>query len=42
MVASTCSTLLEQEDMAAWLWEHLPQLTQNYLQRFAIGADAKR
>jgi ferritin-like metal-binding protein YciE len=42
-VASTCSTILREEQaMAAWLWEHLPQLTQLYLQRSASGADAKR
>jgi ferritin-like metal-binding protein YciE len=42
-VASTCATILrEEEEMAAWLWEHLPQLTQKYLQRAASGAEAKR
>lgn len=42
-VASTCATILrEEEDMAAWLWEHLPHLTQHYLQRAATGAEAKR
>jgi ferritin-like metal-binding protein YciE len=42
-VASTCSTILREEQaMAAWLWEHLPQLTRRYLQRSATGADAKR
>jgi ferritin-like metal-binding protein YciE len=42
-VASTCATILrEEEEMAAWLWEHLPQLTEQYLQRAASGADAKR
>jgi len=42
-VASTCSTILREEQaMAAWLWEHLPQLTRQYLQRSATGADAKR
>jgi rubrerythrin len=29
-VASTCATILrEEEEMAAWLWEHLPQLTEH-------------
>jgi len=42
-VASTCSTILREEQaMAAWVWEQLPQLTQQYLQRSATGADAKR
>ena len=42
-VASTCATILrEEEDMAAWLWEHQPHLTQHYLQRAATGAEAKR
>jgi ferritin-like metal-binding protein YciE len=42
-VASTCATILrEEEAMAAWLWDHLPRATEQYLQRAAIGADAKR
>lgn len=42
-VASTCSTILREEQaMAAWPWETLPQLTQHYLKRAARGADAKR
>ena len=41
--ASTCATILRAEEaMAAWLWERLPQLTQQYLQRAAAGADANR
>ena len=42
-VASTCATILrEEQEMAEWLWERLPQLTQQYLQRSASGIDAKR
>jgi ferritin-like metal-binding protein YciE len=42
-VASTCSTILHQEEeMAEWLWGHLPQLTHQYLQRSTSGRDAKR
>lgn len=42
-VATTCATILREEQaMAAWLWQHLPQLTREYLQRSATGADAKR
>jgi ferritin-like metal-binding protein YciE len=42
-VVNTCSTILrEEEAMAAWLWENLPHLTQQYLQRSATGAEAKR
>jgi ferritin-like metal-binding protein YciE len=42
-VVSTCSTILREEQaMASWLWENLPQLTQQYLQRSVTGADAKR
>jgi ferritin-like metal-binding protein YciE len=42
-VVSTCSAILrEEEAMAAWIWEQLPQLTKQYLQRSATGADAKR
>jgi ferritin-like metal-binding protein YciE len=42
-VASTCSTILREEQaMASWLWEYLPQLTQQYLQRSETGSDAKR
>jgi hypothetical protein len=42
-VASTCATILrEEEAMAAWLRDHLPRVTEQYLQRAASGADAKR
>jgi ferritin-like metal-binding protein YciE len=42
-VASTCSTILREEQvMAAWLWDNLSTLTQQYLERAATGADVKR
>jgi hypothetical protein len=34
--------LREEQEMAGWLWEHLSQLAQQYLQRSASGTNAKR
>ena len=42
-IARTCQRIMEQElDMAAWVWEQLPALTQKYLERSATGETAKR
>jgi ferritin-like metal-binding protein YciE len=43
-IAGTCQRIMEQElDMAAWVWEQLPSLTQKYMERSAAGAaEAKR
>jgi ferritin-like metal-binding protein YciE len=42
-VVSTCSTILREEQaMASWLWDNLPHLTEQYMQRSATGAEAKR
>jgi ferritin-like metal-binding protein YciE len=42
-IARTCQRIMEQElDMAAWVWEQLPGLTQKYLERSAGGESAKR
>jgi ferritin-like metal-binding protein YciE len=42
-IARTCQRIMEQElDMAAWVWDQLPHLTQKYLERVATGAEAKR
>jgi ferritin-like metal-binding protein YciE len=43
-IARTCQRIMEQElDMAAWVWEQLPGLTQKYMQRAETGAaEAKR
>ena len=41
-IARTCQRIMEQElDMAAWVWDQLPHLTQKYLERSASGAEAK-
>lgn len=38
-----CEEILEEEEaMAAWLAEHLPAVTQRYLEREDSGAEAKR
>jgi ferritin-like metal-binding protein YciE len=40
---SVCETnLREEEEMAAWLGDHLPSTTQKYLQRELADLDAKR
>jgi ferritin-like metal-binding protein YciE len=43
-IARTCQRIMEQElDMAAWVWEQLPGLTQKYMERAEAGAaEAKR
>jgi ferritin-like metal-binding protein YciE len=42
-IARTCQRIMEQElDMAAWLWDQLPELMRKYLNRAASGAEAKR
>lgn len=42
-VARVCDDILRQEQaMAGWLWQHLPQVTSEYLARSAHGAEAKR
>lgn len=42
-IARTCERIMRQEqDMAHWVWEQLPQMTRTYLERAASGADAKR
>ena len=42
-IARTCQRIMEQElDMAAWVWDQLPGLTQKYLERSASGESAKR
>ena len=42
-IARTCERLMRQEqDMARWVWEQLPKLTRQYLERSAGGAEAKR
>lgn len=39
----TCEEILRQEEaMASWLEQHLPEVTRQYLQRDATGAQAKR
>ena len=41
-IARTCQRIMEQElDMAAWVWEQLPGLTQKYMERSESGAEAK-
>jgi ferritin-like metal-binding protein YciE len=40
---STCEQILRQEEaMASWLSQHLPQVTRQYLERDATGGPAKR
>ena len=42
-IARTCQRIIERElNMAAWVWEQLPGLTQKYLERSASGESAKR
>ena len=42
-IARTCQHIMEQElDMAAWVWENIPGMTQKYLQRSESGESAKR
>jgi ferritin-like metal-binding protein YciE len=42
-IARTCERIMRQEqDMGHWVWEHLPQMTRSYMQRAAVGAEAKR
>jgi ferritin-like metal-binding protein YciE len=41
-IARTCQRIMEQElDMAAWVWDQLPHLTEKYLERAERGAEAK-
>jgi hypothetical protein len=41
-IARTCQRIMEQElDMAAWVWDQLPHLTEKYLERARSGAEAK-
>lgn len=42
-IARTCGRLMEQEQaMAAWVWEQIPSLTSQFLERDATGGAAKR
>jgi ferritin-like metal-binding protein YciE len=42
-IAQTCSRLMEQEQaMAAWFWEQIPDLTSTFIERDATGGAAKR
>jgi ferritin-like metal-binding protein YciE len=42
-IASVCSRIQrEEEEMASWIWEHLPQMTSQYLDRAVTGGAAKR
>lgn len=42
-IAATCRRIEEEEvAMAKWVWEQLPSLTRQYLDRAATGAAAKR
>lgn len=42
-IQRVCEDILQQEEaMAQWLEEHLPQVTQDHLQRAASGEPAKR
>ena len=42
-IARTCERLMrEEQDMARWVWDQLPQLTRQYMERSAGGAEAKR
>lgn len=42
-IARTCERIMRQEqDMGHWVFEHLPPMTRAYLQRSAVGAEAKR
>lgn len=42
-IASTCETIMEQEvAMADWVWGELEPITEKYLKREAVGAEAKR
>ena len=39
----TCEQILRQEEaMASWLSQHLPQVTRQYLERAETGGPAKR
>jgi ferritin-like metal-binding protein YciE len=41
--ARTCERpMREEQDMARWVWEQLPKLTRQYLERSPGGAEAKR
>ena len=42
-IARSCEQIMRQEqDMARWVWEQLPPMTEKYLRRAASGAEAKR
>ena len=42
-IARTCEQIMRQEqEMAHWVWEQLPHMTEKYLRRAATGAEAKR
>jgi ferritin-like metal-binding protein YciE len=42
-IADTCERIqAEEEEMGDWLWEQMPQLTQEYLSRSEAGVAAKR
>jgi len=42
-IAATCKRIMDQEvDMAHWVWDQLPQLTQKYMAREEQGLAAKR
>jgi len=42
-IAQTCEQIMRQEqDMARWVWEQLPHMTEQYLRRSESGAEAKR
>ncbi len=42
-IARTCERLMQQEQaMADWVWQQLPVLTTQYLERSAEGGPAKR
>jgi ferritin-like metal-binding protein YciE len=42
-IAETCERIQrEEEEMGDWLWDQMPQLTQEYLGRSEAGVSAKR
>jgi ferritin-like metal-binding protein YciE len=42
IVRVCCENLQEEEAMAAWLAEHLPDLVRKYLSRSTADVEAKR
>ena len=42
-IAQTCNRLMEQEQaMAKWVWDQIPELTSTFISRDATGGAAKR